>query len=129
MKIITIFLFIVALVGCSSENEPLSLELLAGIQNANPVDDAKKSLVRRDFRFIAVHNHDLIMPLNIKPCLVDSFDYRILTNQSYDYGSYSFQKYGAIATLYSNWYNFTILSYLQDNGLSGCDNSKSELTE
>ena len=117
---LSLILLLVMLSGCFENQERGSLASLNTLQVAEPVKDADYSIARNDLRFIAVHNHDLTMPLNIRPCLVERFGYRILSNQSFDYGSYDFQKYGALATLYSNWYNFTLLSHLDDNDLATC---------
>lgn len=31
-----------------------------------------------------------------------------------------FQKYGALAMLYANWYNYTVFGYLEENELARC---------
>ena len=63
------------------------------------------------------------MPVNIKACLVKKNGYRLLDNRLFDYGSYEYQKYAAIASIYANWYNFTILAHLEEQGLDECSTS------
>lgn len=70
-------------------------------------------MVQGDWRFIAVHNHHLIMPLNIPDCLVQKFGYRVLSNESLPYMSYQYQQYAALSQTYANWYNYEVLAEIE----------------
>ena len=113
-KFLTIILLLVFLTGCKTDNPSTHAEKVDQLYQADPKLDAAEAISQQDFRFIAVHNHDLIMPMNIEQCLVDKFGYRVLSNESLQYMSYDFQMYGAMSGIYANWYNYEILSKLEE---------------
>lgn len=103
------------------QQPPASQQIkLDSIYYADPVQDAAQAIERSDWRFIAVHNHDLILPLNIPECLVQHFGYRTLSNESFTYMSYPYQLYGALSQTYANWYNYEIFSKLEQSQQYPC---------
>jgi hypothetical protein len=107
-----VFIALLSLIACQpkiAEIDPDLVLLLA----ANPETDAERAIQAQDFRFIMVHNHQLNMTKTIPECWVETHGYRVYSNQHLAYGSYEFQTYGAVATLYANWYNNRIREALE----------------
>ena len=100
--------------SCAESEPPARSSHLSELYHADPKQDAAKAISEQDYQFIAVHNHKLIMPMNIDTCILDKFGYRVISNESLEYMSYDFQMYGAISVIYANWYNYEILSRLEE---------------
>ena len=100
--------------GCESQDPESKAPEIQQLFLAEPKSDAKKAIEQKDYRFIAVMNHHLTPPLNIDQCLVDKFGFRVISNESLDYMSYDFQMFGAMSVIYANWYNYEILSKLEE---------------
>lgn len=113
------------LFACNTEHDP-HLAKLRELQHASPTVDAAEAIKNGNLEFIAVHNHQLIMPLNISACLVQRQGYRILSNESFEYMSYYYQLYASNAQTYANWYNFAIVEALEKRGELDCEEIKTE---
>lgn len=120
MRFVYITLIILSVLGCETHTTASSKEKLARLFNAQPISDAKADYSNGNRRFIAVHNHDLIPPKNIPTCLVEKMGHRLISNQDFEYGSYDYQRFGALAELYANWYNYALWEMLETEGLSDC---------
>ncbi|WP_100656758.1 hypothetical protein [Alteromonas flava] len=119
-KFSVLILLVLGLCGCLEKGQSDVSEKLAWLMHADPVADANTAIDAADLRLLAVHNHHLKMPLNIESCLVEKLGYRTLSNEDFAYGSYDYQRFGALAQLYANWYNNTILLYLEDSNANQC---------
>lgn len=115
-----ILALLILLSGCGLDEQTPQAPKLVDIINANPTKDAELAFANGDYQFIRGHNHDPIPPQNIPECLVETWGSRELSNESFAYGSYDFQRYGALAELYANWYNYTMWEKLEAQGLSDC---------
>ena len=91
------------------------------LYHADPVKEAKAAFAAQNYKFIAVHNHHLILPLKIQECIVEKFGYTTLTNEDLKYGSYEYQKYGALSQTYANWYNYTMYEQIELHKVFRCD--------
>ncbi|XOV79624.1 MAG: hypothetical protein ACFHVJ_01395 [Aestuariibacter sp.] len=123
ISISSIFIFIPLLLACTPE-KPVTSQKLTAIIAANPITDASNAFADTDYRFISVHNHHAIAPKNIPACLYQQTGTTQLSNESFAYGSYDYQRYGALAELYANWYNYRLWELLEQNGLSDCSARK-----
>lgn len=116
---INVVFFCFLLAGCFQQTS--HVEKMDKLYHANPVEDANTAFAAKDYKFIAVHNHHLILPLKIPECIVDKFGYSTLTNEDLQYGSYEYQKYGALSQTYANWYNYTMYEQIELNKVFSCD--------
>lgn len=117
IRIITITLCLL-LVGCFGQAS--HSDKIDQLYQANPVEDAKTAFLAKEYKFIVVHNHHLKLPLNIPECIVEKFGYNTLTNEDLKYGSYEYQKYGALSQTYANWYNYTLYEQIELNEVFSC---------
>lgn len=114
MRIFFFSIVCFSIFSCRQPETPVKTTLLAELYHADPKDDAAQAITVQDYRFIAVHNHELKMPVNIPSCLLDKFGYREISNEPLKYMSYDYQLYGAMSLIYANWYNYEILSKLEE---------------
>ena len=121
MRLLFTIVLSTLLLACDAPKPPLFDEKVSGLFHSDPKHDAAVAIANDDFRFLAIHNHDLKMPMNIDACVLDKYGYRVLSNESLEYMSYDFQIYGTISTIYANWYNYEILSKLEEQEEYPCD--------
>lgn len=114
MRIVLLIIIGFLIVSCGKQQSPVKNALLEELYQAEPKIDAKQAIAKQDYRFIAIHNHELKMPMNIDTCLLDKFGYRVISNEALKYMSYDYQMYGAMSVIYANWYNYEILSKLEE---------------
>lgn len=114
MRTLSLILVSVFLFSCGESEQPIRSALLTELYQADPKQDAAHAIADKDYQFIAVHNHKLMMPMNIDNCILDKFGYRVISNESLEYMSYDFQMYGTMSVIYANWYNYEILSKLEE---------------
>jgi hypothetical protein len=122
MKLLTLcclFFISLCLFACTPAQPPSS-EKLVQLFNASPIDDAHQAYRKSDFRFISVHNHHPIAPRNIPECLTALHGTRQISNESFQYGSYDYQRYGALAEIYANWYNYKMWELLEKSDQIEC---------
>ena len=113
MRLLLTIILALCIASCGQPESELRSAHLHSLYQADPKLDAQRAIAARDYRFIAVMNHDLHLPMNIARCLVEKFGYRVISNASLPYMSYEFQLHGAIAPMYANWYNYEILAELE----------------
>lgn len=121
-RVIVVAIAMFLVIGCKPEVQSKN-ELLKELFFASPIDDAKADISEGEIQFIAVHNHKLIMPLEIPECLVEDYGYKILSNENFKYMGYEYQQYGSLSMLYANWYNYTVHEYLENLGNTCIDES------
>lgn len=114
MRLVVLISIAFLIVSCSQHQTPVKNALLEAQYQADPKYDAAQAITQQDYRFIAVHNHELKMPMNIDTCLLDKFGYRVISNETLDYMSFDYQMYGVMSQIYANWYNYEILIKLEE---------------
>lgn len=119
MRWLATALTLLLVTACDNQVTP-SQDKMTQLFHADPVVDARLAYADGQLSFKAVHNHHLILPMNIPECLVEKLGYETLSNQDFPYAEYEYQKYGAMAQIYANWYNFSLYEKLQVDELDDC---------
>lgn len=76
------------MLACGAPEPTLFDAKVSKLFHSDPKQDAAAAIANKDFRFLAIHNHDLKMPINIDACVLEKYGYRVLSNESLKYMSY-----------------------------------------
>jgi hypothetical protein len=87
---------------------------------ANPVEDVKKAISKKDYRFYGIYGASLRVPKISRECINVDKDIKIMAGNSEVTFSYEEQKFNALAQVYADNYNFHMMIYLKDKGLYNC---------
>ena len=125
MKVCNLIILITIFFTVGCENKTKYEEEISNrykkIESAIPIEDLNHSIKHDDFRLYGIANNVLIIPL-ASDCLINEFGYKLLAGPSHASINYEQKKLNAIARVYVESYNYSLLVYLDDNNLSDCEN-------
>ncbi|QPG05413.1 hypothetical protein IT774_15135 [Salinimonas marina] len=106
--------------GCSyvkQPNDKKMKKLLSGM----PEYYANEAFGKRDFRFFVVRDGNSTTTPSVPACLVTRFGTREMSNDSYEAGTYAYEKYAAVAKVYARFFNQTLLEQLKQRDWHHCE--------
>lgn len=118
------WIFILAiLISACDLNAPNSKMDLNYLYYANPVDDVKEAISKKDYRFYGISGMSLRVPHIPRECINIDTDVKIMPGNAEVTLSYEEKKFNALAQVYVDNYNFYMMLYLKDKGLYKCSHS------
>ncbi|WP_218353437.1 hypothetical protein [Alteromonas lipotrueiana] len=106
--------------GCSyvkQPNDKKMKKLLSGM----PEYYANEAFGKRDFRFFVVNDGSATTTPDVPTCLIIRFGTREMSNDSYEAGTYAYEKYAAVAKVYARYFNQTLLELLKQRDWHHCE--------
>lgn len=107
--------------GCQSTDSNNSTIDVGRLYVADPLDDFRKSVENKDYRFVGIYGYALSVP-GVNPICIDpDRDVKLIEGTSDTYSSYEEEKFNVVARVYADHYNFQLKQYLKGRNMYSCD--------
>ena len=116
-----VYIFLLVLSACDTNSSSSKIDL-EYLYYANPAEDVKTAISKKDYRFYGIYGISLRVPNIPRGCISIDKDVKMMVGNSEVTISYEERKFNALAEAYAGDYNFHMMIYLKDKGLYNCKN-------
>lgn len=114
-----LFSFSILISACNTNTSSPKIDLNY-LYYANPAEDVKDAISKKDYRFYGIYGASLRVPYISRKCINVDKDIKIMAGNSEVTISYEEKNFNALAQVYAENYNFHMMIYLKDKGLYQC---------